>query len=83
MRVDSHVYAGYKIPSFYDSMIGKLVVRGDTRSNAIAILKRALNEYVVEGVETTIPFYKEIVKHPRFEEGDFDTQFIENSFMSR
>ncbi len=83
VRVDSHVYAGYKIPSFYDSMIGKLVVRGDTRSNAIAILKRALNEYVVEGVETTIPFYKEIVKHPRFEEGDFDTQFIENSFMSR
>ena len=64
-------------------MIGKLVVKGSTRQDAIATLKRALNEYVVDGVKTTIPFHKEIVNHPQFAKGVFDTQFIENNFMNQ
>jgi acetyl-CoA carboxylase biotin carboxylase subunit len=82
VRVDSHVYAGYVISPHYDSMIGKLIVRGATREDAIATLKRALNEYVVEGVKTTIPFHKEVVNHPQFRKGQFDTEFIENNFMN-
>jgi len=83
VRLDSHVHAGYNIAPFYDSMIGKLVVWGSTRSDAIITLKRALNEFIVEGVNTTIPFHREIVKHPQFSKGDFDTEFIENTFMDQ
>ena len=78
VRVDSHVHAGFEISPHYDSMIAKLIVRGPTREDAIATLKRALNEYVVEGVKTTIPFHKEVVNHPQFKKGQFDTEFIEN-----
>jgi acetyl-CoA carboxylase biotin carboxylase subunit len=84
VRVDSHVHAGYEIPRYYDSMIGKLIVKGATRDDAIDILKRALNEYIVEGdgLKTTIPFHREIVNHPQFRKGIFDTQFIENTLMN-
>ena len=82
VRVDSHVHAGFEICPHYDSMIAKLIVRGPTRDDAIATLKRALNEYVVEGVKTTIPFHKEVVNHPQFRKGQFDTEFIENSLMN-
>lgn len=83
VRVDSHAFTGYDIPSHYDSMIGKLIINGSTRQDAIAILKRALDEFVVDGVKTTIPFHKEIVNHPQFAKGFFDTQFIENNFMNQ
>ena len=63
-------------------MIAKLIVRGPTREDAIATLKRALNEYVVEGVKTTIPFHKDLVNHPQFKKGQFDTEFIENNLMN-
>jgi acetyl-CoA carboxylase biotin carboxylase subunit len=63
-------------------MIGKLIVRGAGRKQAIATPKRALNEYIVEGVETTIPFHREVVNHPQFVKGQFDTEFIENTFMN-
>jgi acetyl-CoA carboxylase biotin carboxylase subunit len=83
VRVDSHVYSGYQIPPYYDSMIGKLIVRGANRTEAIATLKRALGEFVVEGVSTTIPFHREIINHPQFCKGIFDTEFIENNFSSQ
>jgi acetyl-CoA carboxylase biotin carboxylase subunit len=81
--VDSHVYSGYVIPPFYDSMIGKLIVHGTDRDDAINIMRRALNEYVVEGVQTTIRFHREIVSHHQFRKGQFDTEFIENTFMTQ
>jgi acetyl-CoA carboxylase biotin carboxylase subunit len=83
VRVDSHVYSGYVIPPFYDSMIGKLIVHGADRDDAINIMRRALSEYLVEGVQTTIPFHREIVGHPQFRKGQFDTEFIENTFMTQ
>lgn len=77
VRVDSHAYTGYKIPPYYDSMIGKLIVHGNDRKEAIAIANRALEEFVVEGVKTTIPFQKKILRHRNFVEGNYDTGFIE------
>ena len=82
VRVDSHVYSGYDIPPHYDSMIGKLIVHGVNRDDAIATMKRALGEYVVDGVKTTIPFHREVMNHPQFKKGVFDTEFIENNFMN-
>ncbi len=81
VRVDSHVYAGYKVPAQYDSMIAKLIAHGDTREQATQIIKRALDEYVISGVKTTIPLHREIVRHPQFTKGQFDTSFIENNFL--
>jgi acetyl-CoA carboxylase biotin carboxylase subunit len=77
VRVDTHVYAGYSIPSQYDSMIGKLIVHGDTRGETIARMRRALEEFYVEGIKTTIPFHLQIVTDERFLSGDFDTSFID------
>ena len=81
VRVDSHVYSGYTVPAQYDSMIAKLIVHGETREQAIQIIKRALDEYVITGVKTTIPLHREIVRHPQFAKGQFDTSFIENNFL--
>jgi acetyl-CoA carboxylase biotin carboxylase subunit len=77
VRVDSHAYQGYVIPSHYDSMIGKLVVYGSTREEAIDRMSQALEEFVIEGVRTTIPFHKKVMKHPAFRKGEFDTHFLE------
>ena len=77
VRVDTHVYAGYSIPSHYDSMIGKLIVHGDTRDETIARMRRALEEFYVEGIKTTIPFHLRIVTDDRFLSGDFDTRFVD------
>ena len=66
IRVDSAVYPGYSIPPFYDSMVAKLIVHGKTREEAIAKMKRALSEFVVEGVHTTIPFHLQLLDHPDF-----------------
>ena len=77
VRVDSHVYAGYVIPPFYDSMIGKLITVARTRNEAIDTMYRALSEYVIEGVKTTIPFHLQLMKDERFRSGDFNTKFLE------
>lgn len=77
VRVDSHIYAGYTIPPFYDSMIGKLIAVAQTREEAINTMERALSEYVIEGVKTTIPFHQQLMKNENFRKGDFNTKFIE------
>ncbi len=77
VRVDSHVYAGYVIPPYYDSMIGKLITVARTRNEAIDTMYRALSEYVIEGVKTTIPFHLQLMQDERFRSGDFNTKFIE------
>ena len=77
VRVDSHVYAGYVIPPFYDSMIGKLITIARTREEAIDTMYRALSEYVIEGVKTTIPFHLQLMKNEQFRKGDFNTKFLE------
>ncbi|MEI2824245.1 MAG: acetyl-CoA carboxylase biotin carboxylase subunit [Chitinophagaceae bacterium] len=78
VRVDSHVYAGYVIPPYYDSMIGKLITVAQTRQEAIDTMYRALSEYVIEGVKTTIPFHLQLMKDERFISGDFNTKFLES-----
>ncbi|RBW69562.1 acetyl-CoA carboxylase biotin carboxylase subunit [Bacillus taeanensis] len=77
VRVDSAVYPGYVIPPFYDSMVAKLITYGASREEAIARMKRALNEFVIEGVKTTIPFHQKLLNHEKFGEGDFNTKFLE------
>ena len=77
VRVDSHAYTGYLIPPYYDSMIGKLIVWGHNREEAIATMRRALDEMTIEGVKTTIPFQKQIVSHKSFNLGKYDTGFVE------
>src|SRR5262245_3719180 len=76
VRLDTHAHAGYRIPPYYDSMIGKLIVRGDTREEAIATLLCALDEFVVEGVETTIPLHKEILRSEAFRKAQMDTKYV-------
>jgi len=78
VRVDTHIYAGYTIPPYYDSMIAKLITVARTREEAICKMKRALDEFVVEGIETTIPFHKKLMNDKRFFEGVYTTKFMEN-----
>ncbi len=78
VRVDTHVYAGYTIPPNYDSMIAKLICRAQTREECIKKMSRALDEFIVEGVHTTIPFHQELMRDERFLKGEFDTSFLEN-----
>jgi len=78
VRVDSHVYAGYVIPPYYDSMIGKLITVARTRQEAIDTMYRALSEYVIEGVKTTIPFHLQLMQNEKFRAGDFNTKFLES-----
>jgi acetyl-CoA carboxylase biotin carboxylase subunit len=78
VRVDSHVYSGYTIPPYYDSMIGKLIAIARTREEAINTMYRALSEYIIEGVKTTIPFHLQLMKNQKFLEGDFNTKFLES-----
>ena len=77
VRIDSAIYDGYTIPPYYDSMIAKIIVFGTTRNEAIAKMKRALEELVIEGVETNRDFLFDIIKNPDFIRGNFDTSFIE------
>jgi acetyl-CoA carboxylase biotin carboxylase subunit len=77
VRVDSAAYPGYSIPPYYDSMIAKVITYGHTREEAISRMKRALGEFVVEGVHTTIPFHIKLLNHEKFVEGDFNTKFLE------
>ena len=77
VRVDTHAYAGYAIPQFYDSLVAKLIVRGRTRELAIRKMMRALDEFVIEGVDTTIPFHRQLMSHPGFQSGEFTTAFLD------
>jgi len=78
VRVDSHVYAGYTIPSNYDSMISKLITIAQTREEAIQTMERALSEYVIEGVKTTIPFHQQLMQNEDFRKGNYTTKFLES-----
>jgi acetyl-CoA carboxylase biotin carboxylase subunit len=77
IRIDTHVYAGYVIPPFYDSMIAKLITVAQTREEAITKMERALGEYIIEGVKTTIPFHQQLMKQPKFRDGKITTKFLE------
>ena len=79
VRVDTHVYAGYSVPPFYDSMIAKLICKAQTREDCIKKTQRALDEFVIEGIKTTIPFHKALMKNEAFKSGDFNTGFM-NTF---
>ncbi len=81
VRVDTHVYAGYTIPPHYDSMIAKLIVSARTREEAVTKMKRALEEFVIEGIKTTIPFHLQLMSNEKFKEGDYTTKFMETFKM--
>jgi acetyl-CoA carboxylase biotin carboxylase subunit len=84
VRVDSHAYSGYEIPTHYDSMIGKLIVHAKNRKRAINRMQRALEETIIEGVKTTIPYHQKIMEDKNFNSGKFDTSFLESfSFESK
>nr|WP_246035342.1 hypothetical protein [Dictyobacter kobayashii] len=77
VRVDSHLFAGYEVPPHYDSLLAKLVVWAEDRDQAIARMQRALEEFVIEGITTTIPFHQRLLKHEGFISGDTYTRFIQ------
>ena len=83
LRVDSHVYGGYTIPPYYDSMIGKLIAYGKDRTEAIRRMEIALEEMIVDGIKTTIPFHLLALRSPRFRSGDLDTRFVEQLLKER
>ncbi|MDG4715276.1 acetyl-CoA carboxylase biotin carboxylase subunit [Winogradskyella sp. YYF002] len=78
VRLDTHVYAGYSIPPNYDSMIAKLITTAQTREEAINKMKRALDEFVIEGIKTTIPFHRQLMEHPDYLAGNYTTKFMED-----
>ncbi|MFL5539957.1 MAG: acetyl/propionyl/methylcrotonyl-CoA carboxylase subunit alpha, partial [Longimicrobiaceae bacterium] len=83
VRVDTHMYAGYRVPPFYDSLLMKLIVHAATRDEAIARMRRALAETVIEGVHTTLPFLQAVMDHPGFVAGDVDTRFLDRMMSER
>lgn len=82
VRIDSHVYTGYTVPSHYDSLIAKLITVGATRINAIERMRRALGEYYITGIKTTVPFHAAIMRNGEFRDGRYDTSFIERVMSS-
>jgi acetyl-CoA carboxylase biotin carboxylase subunit len=82
IRLDSHCYAGYTVPPFYDSLLGKLITRGKDRHEAIERMKIALSEFAVSGINTTIPFYQRILKHPDYQNGKVNTRWVEEVLLS-
>lgn len=83
IRIDSHSYSGYEISPYYDSMIGKVIAFGIDRNEAIAKMKRALNEYIIEGIDTTIPFHLEVLDNKLYREGKTSTNFIEDNMTKK
>ena len=81
VRLDTHVYSGYVIPPYYDSMIAKLITTAQTREEAILKMKRALDEFVIEGIQTTIPFHRQLMDHPDYLAGNYTTKFMESFVM--
>jgi acetyl-CoA carboxylase biotin carboxylase subunit len=77
VRVDSAVYQGYTIPPYYDSLVGKLIVHGKTRAECLMRLRRALDEFVVDGVETTLPLFRTLVRNPDIAKGAYDIHWLE------
>jgi len=77
VRVDSHIYQGYRIPPYYDSMVAKLITFAPTRNDAIAKMRRALDEFIIEGIHTTIPFHRKMMDNPDFIAGEFDTKYLD------
>ncbi len=82
VRVDTHIYEGYVIPPHYDSLLAKLIVHDDTRESALRRARRCLDEFVIEGVRTNIPFHRRLIEHPDFCRGEFDTGFVERVLSS-
>ena len=82
VRLDSHLYQGYTIPMHYDSLIAKLIVHAEDRESAIVRMKRALREFVIEGIKTTIPFHLKVLDHRDFRKGNYSTKFIEENFLT-
>ncbi len=82
VRVDTAAYSGWVVPSQYDSLIAKLIVHGKNREEAVRMMKRALDEFIIEGIKTTLPFHKRVFNHPDFISGEFDTGFVEKLFRS-
>lgn len=83
VRLDSHAVAGYRVPPNYDSLVAKLLVYQPTRADALACMRRALDEFIVEGIHTTIPIHREIMRLPEFRDGQVDTTFIERTWQKR
>ena len=77
VRVDTHIYAGYTVPPYYDSLLAKVIVHGNTRDEALARMRQALDSFIIEGVTTTIPFLGRVMRHPEFAAGKVDTKFLE------
>jgi acetyl-CoA carboxylase biotin carboxylase subunit len=80
--VDTHCYAGYEVKPYYDSMIAKLIVHQPNRELALACLRRALSEFVIEGIHTTVPFYRDLIQHGGYVNGDFNVHFVEEMLES-
>jgi acetyl-CoA carboxylase biotin carboxylase subunit len=78
VRVDTHAYADYDIPPYYDSLVAKLIVKGKTREETVEKMYHTLDEFIIEGIQTTIPFHKKLMRNEKFRSGDFDTKFIES-----
>jgi acetyl-CoA carboxylase biotin carboxylase subunit len=76
VRVDTHIYAGYTVPPYYDSLLAKVIVHGNSRAEALARMSQALDSFIVEGVTTTIPFLRRVIHHPDFQAGQVDTKFL-------
>ena len=83
VRVDTAIYDGYTIPPTYDSMIAKIITFGDNRNEAISKMRRALEETVIEGVDTNVDFLLRIIRNPNFIRGNFDTSFIEKEILKK
>jgi acetyl-CoA carboxylase biotin carboxylase subunit len=79
LRIDSHIYQGYEVPPYYDSLLAKVVTCGRDRAQAIARMRRVLAEVTIEGVATTLPFHRDLLENPEFVEGRFDTEFVTRS----
>jgi len=82
VRVDSAVYQGYTIPPFYDSLVGKLIVHGKTRTECLMRLKRSLDEFVIDGIDTTLPLFRALVREQDIADGDYDIHWLER-FLAR
>jgi acetyl-CoA carboxylase biotin carboxylase subunit len=83
IRVDTHVYAGYTISPYYDSMIAKLICKARTREECISKMRRALDEFIVEGIKTTVPFHRMLMDNEKFISGDFTTKFIDSMDLEK
>ena len=82
VRVDTHIYAGYEVPAYYDSLVAKLIVRGDNRHEAIKTMRQALSEFYIAPIKTTIPFHLKLMDNPLFKKGDISTHFVQDLLMN-